>query len=172
MNTGSPERLTTLPRLGAGEPALRAMVEAAVINETPLMLFYLDLDHFRSINDNMGVEIGDQALALVGQRLQQLVGLGGRVWMHGSDEFLVAVPRSHSALSPEAYGQHLRERVELPMTLLPYTLVLTATVGVALCPDHGQTATALLQSAEHAVEQARFDGMNLVRVYQPGIKIG
>ncbi len=172
MNTGSPERKTSLPRLGAGEPALRAMVEAAVVNGTSLMLFYLDLDHFRSVSDNMGVEIGDQALALVGQRLQQLVGLGGRVWTHGSDEFLVAVPRSHSTLSPEAYGQHLRERVELPMTLLPYTLVLTATVGVALCPEHGQTPTALLQCAEHAVEQARFDGMNLVRVYQPGSEVG
>lgn len=171
MNSALPERTTPLPRLGAGEPDLRAMVEAAVANGTQLMLFYIDLDHFRSVNDNMGTEIGDQALVLVGERLQQLVGAEGRVWAHGSDEFLVAVPKSHSTLSADAYGQHLRKQVELPMTLLPYTLVLTATVGVALCPEHGRTPTALLQCAETAVVQARVDGMNLVRIYQPGSAI-
>ena len=171
MNSELPERAAPLPRLGAGEPDLRAMVEAAIAGSTPLMLFYIDLDHFRSVNDNMGMEIGDQALVLVGERLQQLVGAAGRVWVHGSDEFLVAVPKSHSTLSPEAYGQHLRKQVELPITLLPYTLVLTATVGIALCPEHGRTPAALLQCAEAAVVQARGDGMNLVRIYQPGSAI-
>ena len=143
------------------------MVDAAVASDTSLVMFYIDLDYFRSVNDNMGVEVGDQALALVGERLQQAVGLAGRVWAHGSDEFVVVVRKSHSTLSPEAYGQHLRERIELPMTLLPYTLVLTATVGVALCPEHGQTPTVLLHCAENAMAQARVDGMNL-RMCRPG----
>jgi len=171
MSSASLERAAPPPRLGAGEPDLRGMVDVASAGSTPLMLFYIDLDHFYSINENMGVDIGDQALALVGERLQQVVGSAGRVWVHGSDEFLVAVPKSHGTLSPEAYGQHLREQVELPMTLLPYTLVLTATVGVALCPEHGRTPTALLRCAETAVAQARVDGMNLVRIYQPGSAI-
>jgi len=167
-----PSIQTGLGRLGAGEPALCAMVEAAISDGRPLAVFYIDLDHFRSVNDNMGVEVGDQALALVGERLQRLVGAAGQAWVHGSDEFVVAMPLSASELAPEALGQHLREQVELPMTVLPYTLVLTATVGVALYPEHASTPSGLLQCAESAVEQARFEDMNLVRVYQPGASTG
>lgn len=170
MSAGMPDPSSSLPRLGAGEPALRSMVETAVAGDTSLALFYLDLDHFCSINENMGVEIGDQALALAGERLHALAGAAGQVWAHGSDEFLVVMPAAACAPSPEVFGQQLRQCIEVPMSLIPYTLVLTATVGIALCPDHGHTPAALLQCAESALQQARFEGMNLVRVYHPGSK--
>lgn len=171
MNQNAPIVAPRLPRLGAGEPALNQMLEAARASGTPVMLLYLDIDHFRSINENMGVEVGDQALAAISERLQRAVGPRGRVWSHGSDEFVVALPRESGTLPPEQYGQYLREQIELPMTVLPYTLVLTATLGIALCPEHAEEATALLQCAENAVDQAKYEGLNLVRVYQQGARI-
>ncbi len=160
-----------LPRLGAGETELQRMVEAAAAGGTPLMLVYIDIDHFRSINENMGVEVGDQALALLSERLRDAIGLDGRAWRHGSDEFVVALPRPPGALSPEQAGEQLREQIELPMTVLPYTLFLTGTLGVALCPEHADSAGGLLQCAENAMEQAKHEGMNLVRLYRRGAAI-
>ena len=170
MNTEH-AHLPRLPRLGAGEPDLQRMVDAANAGATPLMLLYLDIDHFRSINENMGVEVGDEALAILSDRLQQALGPEARAWRHGSDEFIVAVPRLPGTLPPERFGDALREQIELPMTVLPYTLFLTGTLGIALCPEHADTASGLLQCAESAMEQAKHEGMNLVRLYRRGAAI-
>lgn len=160
-----------MPRLGAGEPELARMVHAAATGGTPLMLLYVDIDHFRSINENMGAEVGDHALVLLSERLHQVCGPAARVWRHASDEFVVAVPRQEGMLSPEAFGNFVREQIELPMTVLPYTLFLSGTVGVALCPEHAETASQLLQCAEGAVHQAKHEGLNLTRVYTHGAAI-
>ena len=156
MNTEH-AHLPRLPRLGAGEPDLQRMVDAANAGAMPLMLLYLDIDHFRSINENMGVEVGDEALAILSDRLQQALGPEARAWRHGSDEFIVAVPRLPGTLPPERFGDALREQIELPMTVLPYTLFLTGTLGIALCPEHADTASGLLQCAESAMEQAKHE---------------
>jgi len=168
--TGVPAE-STMPRLGAGEPELARMVQQAADGGVPLMLLYLDIDHFRSINENMGVEVGDLALALMADRLQRKLPPGGRLWRHASDEFVIAVPRLPDLPEPEAYGDFLREQIELPMTLLPYTLFLSATVGIALCPEHADNPSALLQYAETAVRQAKHEGLNLTRVYTHGAAI-
>lgn len=177
MNAGTaPDALPDLsvagiPRLGAGEPELARMVEAAANGGTPLMLLYVDIDHFRSINENMGEEVGDQALTLLSERLHQVTGPAARVWRHASDEFVVAVPRGPDTLAPEAFGDFVREQIELPMTVLPYTLFLSGTVGVALCPEHAENTSRLLQCAESAVHQAKHEGLNLTRLYSHGAAI-
>jgi len=155
----------SIARLGALDPDLQAMVESAMQGGTPLMLLHVDIDHFRSINENMGADVGDQALLLLGQHLSTQLGPEARVWRQGSDEFIVAMPRLPQAPSPDAFGAFVRDQVELPMAVLPYTLFLTATVGMALCPEDATTVTGLLQCAETAVGQAKHEGLNLVRRY-------
>lgn len=155
----------SIARLGALDPDLQAMVESAMQGGTPLMLLHVDIDHFRSINENMGADVGDQALLLLGQHLSTQLGPEARVWRQGSDEFIVAMPRLPQVPSPDAFGAFVRDQVELPMAVLPYTLFLTATVGMALCPEDATTVTGLLQCAETAVGQAKHEGLNLVRRY-------
>lgn len=57
------------------------------------MLLYIDIDHFRSINENMGMEVGDLALAMLAERLRGELGPEARLWRHASDEFVAAVPQ-------------------------------------------------------------------------------
>ncbi len=154
-----------IPRLGGHDPQLRTLVEEAVAGGAPLVLLHIDIDHFRSINENMGADVGDQALLLLGQRLSEQLGTDAHVWRHGSDEFIVAMPRSAHVPAPDEFGAQVRDLVELPMTVLPYTLFLTPTIGVALCPEDATTPTGLLQCAETAVGQAKHEGLNLVRRY-------
>lgn len=140
-------------RLGAGNPALREMVAAACDGGPPLVLVHLDIDHFASVNENMSVAVGDQALELVAQRLDARLQGRGRVWRHGSDEFVAAIPQPPGT-SAEALAEELLREIELPLSVLPYTLFLTAKAGISLCPQHSRDPSRLLDMAEIAVQQA------------------
>jgi len=156
---GAPERL------GAGNAALQAMVAEAAGGGTPLMLMHVDIDHFGSVNENMSAEVGDQALVLIAERLREHLAGRGTLWRHGSDEFLIAVPRDADAPLPEDLAEGLRQQLELPLSVLPYTLFMTGKLGVSLCPEHASTPSRLLDLAEDALHQAAREGGNVVRLH-------
>ncbi len=152
-------------RLGAGNPELAAMVAAASRTGPSLMMFHVDIDHFASVNENMSAEVGDQALVLIAERLRAFIDGRGKLWRHGSDEFLIAVERGANVPPPEELAEQIRQQIELPLSVLPYTLFLTGKVGVSLCPEHATNATALLDMAEDAVQQAAREGGNSVHLH-------
>ncbi len=152
-------------RLGAGNPELIAMVEAANRHGPALVLLHLDIDHFASVNENMSAEVGDQALVMIAERLREFIAGRGRLWRHGSDEFLLAIERGADTPSPHELAEQIRQQIELPLSVLPYTLFLTGKVGVSLCPEHSATATGLLDLAEDALHQASREGGNTVHVH-------
>ena len=161
----TPAAQATVTRLGAGNPELAAMVAEAARGGAPLMLLHLDIDHFASVNENMSAEVGDQALVLVAQRLREQLPEHGRLWRHGSDEFVLAIPRTAGVPLPEDMAEQLRQQMELPLSVLPYTLFLTAKIGVALCPEHATDPSRLLDLAEDALHQAAREGGNIVQVH-------
>jgi diguanylate cyclase (GGDEF)-like protein len=160
-----PEDGTSPQRLGGGNPELTSMVEAAASGGTPLMLLHLDIDHFASVNENMNADVGDHALVLVARRLSEYIGDNGRLWRHGSDEFIIAMPRTPSLPLPEDFAEALRQQMELPLSVLPYTLFLTCKIGISLSPEHGNQASRLLDLAEQALQQATREGGNTVHVH-------
>ena len=157
--------LPSPPRLGACNPELAALVNDAASGGTPLMVLHLDIDHFASVNENMSAEIGDQALAMIAQRLEQHLPAGGRLWRHGSDEFVLLIPRTAEVPVAEEMAEQLRQQMELPLSVLPYTLFLTAKIGVALCPEHATDPSRLLDLAEDALHEAGREGGNAVRMH-------
>ncbi len=134
--------------------ALQAMVEDAMAGGTPLMLVHLDIDHFASVNENMSVAVGDLALDLLARRLEEALEGRGRLWRHGSDEFIAAIPLVPGSQDATDIAPELQREAELPLSVLPYTLFLTVKLGVSLCPGHAQDADALLRMAEIAVRHA------------------
>ncbi|KAF1685573.1 c-di-GMP phosphodiesterase [Pseudoxanthomonas broegbernensis] len=142
------------PRLGAGNPELAAMVAQAAEGGPPLMVVHLDIDHFASVNENMSVDVGDLALDLLACRLAESLQGRGRIWRHGSDEFVAAIVLAPGMPSPEALAEELLRQTESPLGVLPYTLFLTAKAGISLCPQHARAPDALLRMAETAARQA------------------
>lgn len=142
------------PRLGAANPDLVAMVAQAAEGGPPMMLVHLDIDHFASVNENMSVGVGDLALDLLACRLDEALRGRGRLWRHGSDEFIAAIPLLPGMPPPEALAEDLLHHTEAPLSVLPYTLFLTAKAGISLCPQHALEADALLRMAETAARQA------------------
>nr|WP_241688411.1 EAL domain-containing protein [Pseudoxanthomonas composti] len=124
------------------------MVERARSGQMPLMLLHLELDHFESVGETMGLDVSGQALLQLAQRLTRFVEGRGRVWRHSVEQFILAIERSDMTVPPEQIAEALCDEVELPLTVLPYTLFLNAKAGVSLCPEHTPDATTLLDFAE------------------------
>lgn len=157
--------LSRIDRLGAGNPELQALVDDACGGKFELVLMHMDIDHFASVNENMSEQIGDQALALLSERIDRHVGLNGRLWRHGSDELLIAIKRRFDDPTAMELAESLRHQIELPLPVLPYTLFLSGKIGVATCPNHARTPSRLLDLAEQALLMAARDGGNIVHMH-------
>lgn len=129
----------------------------------PLSLLLIDIDHFKSVNDELGHAAGDHALSRIGQLLQSAFRVSDSACRYGGEEFAVILPET---AKPEAgaVGERVRRLIAdlEPDDRLPRRL--TASLGVASCPDDAGDAAALVQAADAALYGAKAAGRNLVRV--------
>ncbi|MEO4047650.1 EAL domain-containing protein [Pseudomonas sp. CAU 1711] len=110
----------------------------------------MDLDNFKDLNDTLGHEAGDQLLRLLAARLQERLRDGEQLARLGGDEFAVLLPRCNPGdLVPAA--EHYRAALLEPFEVRGIGMTLNATLGIALYPDHGESAGSLLQHAEVAM---------------------
>jgi len=149
----NPSGIPSPPRLGAGNPELQAMVDQAMSGGPKLIVVHLDIDHFASVNENMSVAVGDLALELLARRLEDGLRGRGRLWRHGSDEFVAAIPLPDGGPDATDLAWELQRAAEEPLSVLPYTLFLTVKLGVSCCPQHGSDPDTLLRQAEIAARQ-------------------
>jgi len=128
-------------------------------------LMYLDLDHFKTVNDSLGHPVGDQLLQQVAQRLRQCVRDTDTISRQGGDEFLIALT---DVADLDAVG-HVASKVvhalSAPFEIGGHALAATLSMGVAVWPDDGQDFNALLQRADTAMYQAKAAGRNTYRFY-------
>ncbi len=128
-------------------------------------LFLLDLDRFKNVNDTMGHPAGDALLREVSRRLKHVVGDRGMVGRLGGDEFKIVLPgradRSKLAVLADAVIATLSQ----PYIIENTQVVIGASVGIALCPDDGTTADALVRNADLALYAAKDAGRGVHRFY-------
>jgi diguanylate cyclase (GGDEF)-like protein len=137
---------------------------SATASNAPLGVLYIDLDHFKPINDAFGHEAGNMVLCEFAQRLQKLASEGCHVGRLGGDEFVIL---STVVDCGQLYGAQLRalaEQVLLaarkPFLFEENELVLSASVGISVFPDNGWTGPELLRSADAAMYRSKQSGRN------------
>ncbi|MCZ9347781.1 bifunctional diguanylate cyclase/phosphodiesterase [Streptomyces sp. TRM76130] len=130
---------------------------------TALML--IDLDRFRSVNDTLGHLAGDRLLLQIADRLRAALPRGAEAARLGGDEFAVLLPVADSITSATQVARGLVGALSSPLDLDGLTLVLEASAGVAVFPDHGLDAEGLLRRADVAMYQAKRDRTG-VEVYE------
>lgn len=157
--------LTGLPRLGAGGTSLATVLATAKSTRRKVAVLHLDLDYFHMVNDNMGAGTGDQALAVLAQRLRQALPSRGWVWRVGSDEFIIAVAYRQGEADGQATAEILREVIEAPVSVPPYSMAITASMGIAVYPDHALDPASLLDYAERALRQSKRRGLRMVGLF-------
>ncbi len=154
-------------RLGANGPSLTTALAAASATRRRVALLHLDIDMLRSINANMGEDIGDKVLAAAAQRLRKTMPQDGWLWRLSSDEFIVAIGYREGEQDGSHLADRIREEFEIPLSIPPYTLPITFSIGVAIFPDHAGNAAALLAKAEEALLRAKEEGLDSVGLYSP-----
>ena len=128
-------------------------------------LLYVDLDHFKTINDTLGHPVGDQLLQQVAQRLRQCVRDTDTISRQGGDEFLIALTDIHDLEAVSRVTTKVIDILTAPFSIEGHELAATVSMGVAVWPDDGQDFDALLQRADTAMYQAKAAGRNTYRFY-------
>jgi diguanylate cyclase (GGDEF)-like protein len=137
---------------------LEEMVRSPGPDDRLAALVFLDLDGFKEVNDTLGHARGDQLLAEVAKALDGGVRKTDTLARFGGDEFALLMPRVASSLEPEQVAERLLRRLAQNLPPLPRGLRVAASLGIALFPDHGQTAERLLRAADAAMYRAKLDG--------------
>ncbi|QJS09847.1 bifunctional diguanylate cyclase/phosphodiesterase [Streptomyces argyrophyllae] len=128
-------------------------------------LMLIDLDRFRSVNDTLGHLAGDRLLLQIADRLRLALPRGAEAARLGGDEFAVLLPVADSTTSATRVARGLVTDLSSPLDLDGLTLVLEASAGVAVFPDHALDAEGLLRRADVAMYQAKRDRTG-VEVYE------
>ncbi len=133
-------------------------------------LLFLDLDHFKHINDSLGHPVGDTVLKIVTARLEASVRMEDTVARLGGDEFVVLLSgldgsRVEVTHQVQDLANTLRELLSEPMFLDGHRLQVTPSIGVALIPDHGSTPADLLKRADIALYRAKDSGRNTTQMF-------
>ncbi|MGQ4584374.1 EAL domain-containing protein [Lysobacter sp. F60174L2] len=157
--------VTGVYRLGANGPNLATALAAAGATKRRVALLHIDIDMFRSINANMGEDIGDQALAAVAQRLRKAIPSDAWLWRLNSDEFVAGVGYREGELDGAGLAERLRDALEIPLSIPPYTMPMTISIGIAIYPDHAPDAASLLAKAEQALRRVKEEGLDAVGHY-------
>lgn len=127
-----------------------------------LAVVFLDLDHFKPINDQHGHSTGDTLLQIVAERLQRSVRPTDRVGRLGGDEFVLVLTNLNTEADALNIAEHIREAVAQPIAIGKLALQVSASIGVGICPTHGKTLTQLSDVADQAMYRAKNQGRNTV----------
>lgn len=135
-------------------------------------LLFLDLDHFKTLNDTLGHDIGDLLLQQVADRLLRCVREGDTVARLGGDEYVVMLNNLsdvvlEAAAHIEVVGYKIINALNVPYRLGTHEYQSTPSIGVVLFGDHGETQEDLLRHADIAMYQAKKAGRNMIRFFDP-----
>jgi diguanylate cyclase (GGDEF)-like protein len=159
------DALTGLPNQRAAADTLNRMFAQATTSGSPLALLFLDLDHFKQINDQRGHAVGDQVLANVGAVLRNVLRSRDFAARNGGEEFAVLLPDTEIA---PALAIAERIRAAIAEISLPGSDVsVTISIGVSGFPDHANTLDRLERLADAALYLAKRLGRNRVELAEP-----
>jgi diguanylate cyclase (GGDEF)-like protein len=156
--TGLPNRQLFLDHLNLALPhARRASHKLAV--------FFVDLDRFKVINDSLGHGVGDKVLQVVGQRVKEILRETDTVARMGGDEFTVLATVVNNVSDATQVAVKVQDAIRLPIKVDGRELFVTASMGIAVYPDDGETAETLLKNADTAMYRAKGQGSDLFQLY-------
>ncbi len=161
--------LTGLGNRNAFKAALHAALEhARRASGSHVALMFIDLDHFKRINDNLGHEVGDLLLKAVAHRLREQVRAYDVVSRLGGDEFTIVLGDLEFPDDAATVARKILNALRQPFALREdLDVAVGASIGIATYPECGEDIESLMRTADVAMYQAKRDGRNLYAFYQP-----
>lgn len=152
--------LTGLPNRSLLNDRLHQAINFAQRSRKKVALLYLDLDHFKHINDSLGHTIGDQLLQAVAKRLQTFVRLSDTVSRQGGDEFVLLLNEIEHAEDATLFAEKLILTLAEPYNISGHQLHVTLSIGISIFPDDAGSAETVIRNADTAMYHAKASGRN------------
>ena len=165
------DQLTGLQNRLLFKEQLRSALSMAEREKHHLALMYLDLDHFKRINDTMGHEAGDRLLIEVADRLRGCLREEDNVARLGGDEFAVLLKHVDSAQYCFVVARKIIVALNRPLLLQGQEVVVGVSIGITVAPDDGRDLDGLMKNADLAMYQAKYQGRNSFRFYTPQMNL-
>jgi len=156
--------LTGLPNRRLLRDRFAQLLAAAEREEGEIALIFLDLDHFKRINDSLGHSVGDDLLCEVSGRLSAAVRRIDTLARLGGDEFIFALPGIHAAAAAEV-ARRLLDVCVTPFVVGGHELTITPSLGISIYPQDGKDLETLLKNADAAMYRAKEVGRNTFQFY-------
>jgi len=153
------DAVTGLPNRGLLLDRLAHALALAARHGHRLALLFLDINHFKTINDSLGHDAGDRVLRQVGASLVASVRDADTVCRYGGDEFLILLPEVARAEDAMAIADKIVACLDIPCVMNGQPLHLTASIGISLFPDDGEDANTLIDKADAAMYGAKREGV-------------
>ncbi|MCU0970967.1 MAG: EAL domain-containing protein [Gammaproteobacteria bacterium] len=165
------DQLTALPNRTLAVDRLEQAMARGERSGSQTVVFYLDLDRFKNVNDTLGHQAGDQLLLQAARRLGDVARSNDTVARLSGDEFLIVMadiePGSSAEKSAERVAETILRRFSEPFTVAGQEFFVSVSIGIAVFPDDGNRAERLLQHADTALYQAKEEGRDTFRFFTP-----
>ena len=156
--------LTGLPNRSLLADRCQYALSCAQRNHQAVALMFLDLDHFKNVNDSLGHRVGDALLRALARRLSTLVREQDTVSRLSGDEFILVLPDT-GAMGAAHVAVKLLRAADQPFAIDAHELVITPSLGIAMYPQHGATFEELATHADAAMYAAKRAGRMQFRLF-------
>ena len=160
--------LTGLPNRALLKDKLKQAL-ASLGAEEKLAVLYIDLDHFKQVNDTLGHGIGDALLTTMVARMRECVHQDDLIARLGGDEFVVVQQRLNGADDADRLARSIVDKAAEPFDLEGHRVVIGASIGIAVAPADGDNEELLLKNADMALYRAKGDGRGTLRYFEPSM---
>lgn len=159
------DTLTKLPNRVLFQDRIVQAIEKAKRDQHKVALLFIDLDHFKEINDSLGHNIGDEILKVLTQRFEDIISDADTLARLGGDEFGIVLENIEHIQNASLVAHKILEVLKEEILLEQKTLYITSSIGISIYPDDGQDAQSLLKFADSALFKAKDEGRNNFQFY-------
>jgi len=152
--------LTGLPNRNLLMDRLRQALFHAQRHESQAAVLFIDLDHFKFINDSLGHHMGDRLLKIIAGRIAECVRSMDTVARQGGDEFVVVLSDLNQSEDAAIVAQNIRNSISRPLMIEEHELEISSSIGISIYPKDGEDGQTLLKNADVAMYRAKEQGRN------------
>ncbi len=161
------DALTDLPNRMLLNDRLGQTIRHARRHDQIVGVIFLDMDNFKTVNDTLGHDSGDELLKMAAQRIKSSLREADTVARLGGDEFVVLLPEVPSEVEINKVAEKILEAMNVPFVISGHTFHVTCSMGLSLFPRDGMDCGELLRNADEALYRAKKEGRNCVAIHSP-----